>query len=40
VDERLRALGEWYGRWRVDERLIDEVLRAPSAKDKRPYAGA
>jgi hypothetical protein len=38
VDERFRALGEWYGRWRVDERLIDEVLRAPSAKDKRPYA--
>jgi hypothetical protein len=38
VDERFRALGEWYGRWKVDERLIDEVLRAPSAKDKRPYA--
>ncbi|MCC6035580.1 MAG: hypothetical protein LM559_00815 [Pyrobaculum sp.] len=36
--ERFRALGEWYGRWRVDERLIDEVLRAPSAKDKRPCA--
>jgi len=34
--ERFRALGEWYGRWRVDERLIDEVLRRllPKTRDR------
>ena len=35
--ERFKALGERYERWRVDESLVDGVLKAP-LKGERPYA--
>jgi len=34
--ERFEALAERYMRWRMDERTIDEVLKAPQ-RGERPY---
>jgi hypothetical protein len=43
TDERFKAQAERYEKWKMDERLIDEVLKAPlrgetPLSSKRPYA--